>query len=78
MLCKELLDSFNWPNDLFAHEYDRCFCSICYPITKANVYQGNIRNKYPKIIPRNWMKFGLKVDEVQAKIHHIWVNTNFQ
>jgi hypothetical protein len=42
-----------------------------------NVYQGNIENKYPIIIPRNWMKFGLKVDEVQAKIHQIWVRNYF-
>lgn len=38
-----------------------------------NVCQGNVGNKYPVIVPRNWMKFGLKVDEVQAKVHQIWV-----
>lgn len=37
------------------------------------MYQRTIQNKYPKIVPKNWMKFGLKVDEVQAKIHNIWV-----
>ena len=31
------------------------------------------KERYPIIIPRNWMKFGLKVDEVQAKVHQIWV-----
>ncbi len=59
--------------ELFAPEYDRCFCKICYPITMPNVYQANRGNQYPMIIPRNWMKFGLKIDEVQAKIHQIWV-----
>lgn len=38
-----------------------------------SAYQGHIENKYPIIIPRNWMKFGLKIDETQAKIHQIWV-----
>jgi hypothetical protein len=42
-----------------------------------NVYQANIGNKYPVIIPRNWAKFGLKIDEVQAKIHQIWVKKFF-
>jgi len=42
-----------------------------------NVYQANIGNKYPVIIPRNWVKFGLKIDEVQAKIYQIWVKKNF-
>jgi hypothetical protein len=39
-----------------------------------NVYQANIQQKYPIIIPRNWVKFALKIDEVQAKIYQIWVN----
>jgi hypothetical protein len=38
-----------------------------------NICQANIGNKYPMIIPRNWVKFGLKIDEVQAKVHQIWV-----
>jgi hypothetical protein len=38
-----------------------------------NIYQANRGNQYPMIIPKNWMKFGLKIDEVQAKIHQIWV-----
>jgi hypothetical protein len=42
-----------------------------------NIYQANRGNKYPMIIPRNWMKFGLKIDEVQAKIHQIWVKNKF-
>ncbi|CAF0901317.1 unnamed protein product [Rotaria sordida] len=71
-LCCELVDRLNWPSELFAPEYDRCFCKTCYPITLPNACQGNIGNKYPIIIPRNWMKFGLKIDEVQAKIHQIW------
>ncbi|CAF3326680.1 unnamed protein product [Rotaria socialis] len=71
-LCSELLERFDWPSELFASEYDRCFCKTCYPLTMPNVYQSNIENKYPIIIPRNWMKFGLKIDEVQAKIHQIW------
>ncbi|CAF1391467.1 unnamed protein product [Adineta steineri] len=71
-LCSELINRLNWPSDLFAPEYDRCFCKTCYPVTLPNVCQANIGNKYPIIIPRNWMKFGLKIDEVQAKVHQIW------
>lgn len=37
-----------------------------------NVYE----NGFPVIVPRNWMKFGLKVDEVQVKIHQIWVSVH--
>ncbi|UJR24844.1 hypothetical protein I4U23_006213 [Adineta vaga] len=71
-LCSELVDRLNWPTELFASEYDRCFCKTCYPLTMPNACQANIGNKYPIIIPRNWMKFGLKVDEVQTKVHQIW------
>lgn len=74
ILCKELMDRLNWPSELFAPEYDRCFCQMCYPITMPNAHQANVGKKYPVIVPRNWIKFGLKVDEVQAKIHRIWVS----
>lgn len=72
-MCKELVDRLNWPMDLFAPEFDRCYCKMCYAITMPNAYQTNPGNKYPVVVPRNWMKFGLKVDDVQAKIHQIWV-----
>ena len=45
-------------------------------MTMPNIYQMNIGHTHPVVIPRNWMKFGLKVDEVQAKIHQIWVKKN--
>ncbi|CAF1035192.1 unnamed protein product [Adineta ricciae] len=71
-LCSELVERLNWPAEVFASEYDRCFCKTCYPLPMPNICQVNTGNKYPTIIPRNWMKFGLKVDGVQAKVHQIW------
>ena len=72
-LCRELIDRLNWPSQLFASEHDRCFCRDCYPLAMPNVRQATLEHACPVIVPRNWIKFGLKVDDVHASVHQVWV-----
>ena len=72
-LCRELIDRLHWPSQLFAPEHDRCFCRDCYPLAMPNVRQATTEHACPVIVPRNWLKFGLKVDDVHASVHQVWV-----
>ncbi len=68
-LCYEYISSLNWPHVYFNNAFDRCYCNQCYPEYKCNSY---IVANAPYVIPRGWVRIGLYVDEVKAKIEDIW------
>lgn len=58
------------PAPYFNVKHNKCYCDLCYPhqnpdtIKKAGVE--------PYIVPRGWVRFGLKVNEGRAEALNIW------
>jgi hypothetical protein len=69
MLCNEYLLSLDWPQIYFNNAFNRCYCDQCYSKYKRDSYM--VANA-PYVIPRDWVRFGLYVDEVKASIEKIW------
>ncbi|CAF2990997.1 unnamed protein product [Rotaria sp. Silwood2] len=68
-LAKEFVSSLNWVESLFNPFYDACYCKNCYPSECENVTAaGNAEY----VIPREWVRLGLRVDPVIQEHHDIW------
>ena len=67
--CREYLWSLLWPQEYFSSRFDRCYCSRCYPEYYKDVH---ITAGEQYVIPRGWVRFGLYVDNVKAKVEDIW------
>lgn len=58
-----------WPKEYFNAAFNRCYCYQCYPEERVDFY--NVANA-PYVIPRGWVRFGLYVDDVKARVEDIW------
>lgn len=68
-LCLEYMLSIECSKRLFNRKHNRCYCKNCYSATSKDFYiEGG--SKY--VIPRGWVRFGLYVDDAQAKAENIW------
>ncbi|UJR29234.1 hypothetical protein I4U23_010448 [Adineta vaga] len=68
-LCLEYMLTLGISKKLFNRQQNRCYCKNCYSVTSRDfLTAGN--SKY--VIPRGWVRFGLYVDEAQAKVENIW------
>ena len=68
-LCHEYILSLGWPKEYFNTAFNRCYCYHCYSEERVDFY--NVANA-PYVIPRGWVRFGLYVDDVKAKVEDIW------
>ena len=68
-LCQEYVRSLHWPKEYFNSRYNRCYCSQCYPADYKDVLQ-TAGEMY--VIPRDWVRVGLSVDEVRADRENLW------
>ncbi|CAF2419142.1 unnamed protein product [Rotaria sp. Silwood2] len=66
---EEFLISQNWPVALHNTLFDRCYCAQCYPPTNPDT---NLVGGYTYVIPREWTRFGIYVDEPFATHHNVW------
>jgi len=70
-LCLEYMLSLDCKKPLFNRQYNRCYCENCYsPTSKDFHIEGGA--KY--VIPRGWVRFGLYIDNAQAKAEDVWKN----
>jgi hypothetical protein len=69
LLAREFVYSLKWPKALFDPSCDRCYCTDCYHSNWKDVIDAG-NSKY--VIPRGWVRFGLRVDPVFSKAHEIW------
>ncbi|UJR29289.1 hypothetical protein I4U23_010503 [Adineta vaga] len=69
ILPREFVKSLKWPETLFDTGEDRCYCSRCYPLDWKDVIEAG-GGKY--VVPRGWIRFGLRVDPVFCETHDIW------
>jgi hypothetical protein len=68
-LCLEFMLSLDYSKRLFNRKQNRCYCENCYSASSRDFYvEGG--SKY--VIPRGWVRFGLYVDNAQAKAEDIW------
>ena len=68
-LCAEYLSSLNWRKHFFNPSFNRCYCKDCYPSkNKDTFFTGDA----VYVIPRDWCRFGLQVDQVRAAVDQIW------
>lgn len=65
----EYLQSLNWDHNFFDPEGNRCYCSSCFPPDWIDS-QMVAGERY--IIPRGWMRFGLRTPSVFSKLNNIW------
>lgn len=66
---REFLASRTWPMELCQPKHNRCYCNRCY----LSSYQETMLvggHKY--VIPREWTRFGIHVDEPFANYHKVW------
>ena len=68
-LCHEYVLSLGWPKAYFNAAFNRCYCAQCYPEDRLDFY--NVASA-PYVIPRGWVRVGLYVDDVKAKVEDIW------
>ncbi|CAF1181631.1 unnamed protein product [Rotaria magnacalcarata] len=68
-LAREFTASLMWPSTIFDTNFDRCYCSSCYNYKWKNVVHAG---GWPYVIPRGWVRLGLKVDSVTAELNDIW------
>jgi hypothetical protein len=69
LLAREFVESLKWSDTIFDASCDRCYCTECYQTGWADVIDAG-DGKY--VIPRGWVRFGLRVDPVFCKAHNIW------
>ncbi|UJR07841.1 hypothetical protein I4U23_012124 [Adineta vaga] len=68
-ICAEYLLSLHWQEHFFDRTHDRCYCNHCYSESQRDTIEtgGSIY-----VLPRGWCRFGLRVDDVLAKVNRIW------
>ncbi|CAF1127924.1 unnamed protein product [Adineta steineri] len=69
IICGEYLSSLKWQEVFFNRKHNRCYCNECYPMSCNDTFETG-GSTY--VIPRNWCRFGLHVDQVRAQTDHIW------
>jgi hypothetical protein len=69
LLAREFVKSLNWPQHLYDTSCDRCYCTDCYQANWKDVIDAG-DGKY--VIPRGWVRIGLRVDPVFSAAHEIW------
>ena len=67
--CLEFLLTLDIPKRLFNRKHNRCFCERCYSTSKPDFFT---QGRWKCVIPRGWVRFGLYIDEAQAKVEDIW------
>ncbi|CAF1588525.1 unnamed protein product, partial [Didymodactylos carnosus] len=71
LLCEQFIDSLKWEQELFNKDYNKCYCNKCYLDTWLRTYTvGELKC----VLPRGWMRFGVRIDETFVRIHDIWKN----
>ena len=68
-ICAEYLSSLKWEENYFDRSHNRCYCSQCYPSSQRDTLQTA---GYLYVIPRQWCRFGLHVDQVRVRVNQIW------
>ncbi|CAF1127922.1 unnamed protein product [Adineta steineri] len=68
-ICKQYSINLKMNKAYFNFRYNKCFCSQCYPITKADYFTvaGSIYT-----VPRHWTRFGLQIDQTFAESKQIF------
>ena len=69
ILAKEFLNSLNWRRTLFDDSQDRCYCHNCYLACWSDILPAG-NDQY--VIPRGWVRFGLRVDPIYTNEHDLW------
>ncbi|CAF4450609.1 unnamed protein product [Rotaria socialis] len=68
-LAKEFISSLDWNDKLFDSTFDKCYCPKCYSTKLPDVTQAG-EGEY--VIPREWARIGLRVDEAFQEEQDIW------
>ena len=63
---------FDFPDDSFDAEGDRCFCILCHSSRGDNMIytRGKPRKRYA--LPVEWVRFGLKTDSAKCKMNKVF------
>jgi len=69
----EFLQTLKIPDTMFNREFNKCYCSNCWPETLMK-FKDVAGERY--IIPKGWSRFGLKVNPVFATVNDIWDSWN--
>ncbi|CAF1487713.1 unnamed protein product [Rotaria sordida] len=68
-ICGEYLSSLKWQENFFNRHYNRCYCNICYSLSSKDTY---VIGGSTYVVPRDWCRFGLHVDQVRVQTDRIW------
>jgi len=69
----EFLQTLKIPNSMFNKEFNKCYCSKCWPERRMK-FCDVAGERY--IIPKGWSRFGLAVNPVFATVNDIWDSWN--
>jgi hypothetical protein len=69
ILAKQFVDSLKWHDTLFDSANDQCYCKNCYTADLDDVITAG-DGRY--VIPRGWVRLGLRVDPIFKDEHDIW------
>lgn len=68
-MCFDYLRSLDLGLEYFDDQGNRCYCKRCFPEEWIN---SQIIGNETYIIPRGWMRFGLKTPFLFSNVNHIW------
>ncbi|KAG4078079.1 hypothetical protein HA402_002130 [Bradysia odoriphaga] len=68
-IAREFLVKHDWPMKLCDPRFDKCYCKKCYPSEYRDTYVVGGRTY---VVPRNYTRFGVKIDEAYAEHLNIW------
>ena len=68
-LAHEFVLTLKWDENFFDSSFNRCYCPRCYKEKWHDVIDAG-EGKY--VIPRGWVRLGLRIDSVIAKTQEIW------
>lgn len=68
-LAREYVQTLKWDENFFDSSFDRCYCPRCYKQEWKDVIDAG-EGKY--VIPRGWVRVGLRIDVVTAKTRAVW------
>jgi hypothetical protein len=68
-LAHEFISSLHWPDAIFNSRFDRCYCPSCYKSHWKDVLQAGGASY---VIPRGWIRLGVRIDPVIERLHAIW------
>ncbi|OMJ87808.1 hypothetical protein SteCoe_10369 [Stentor coeruleus] len=68
-MCFNYLRTLDLGLENFDNQGNRCYCKICFPDIWIN---SQVIGNETYIIPRGWMRFGIKTPFMFTNVNHIW------